>query len=250
MRGGFNHHLAGPSDMIFDMSTNQRGPGRAGLALVFSFTALASSLADDSPPNPFGAQPLERTDAIFGAVCLSDGTIVRGKVYLTRALSLRIYDAAKEENRDVPLKAIREIRCFVEKEWLEAEWRFKENANDEKVQTGRKYPSRIYVHEIVLVKGGSIKGPLSAVVYVEPEAAKIQSDRETPEKETNASQDAESTRAHKPVRYLLHKRDKGEPGTTLRSLVYVEKIVLGDEARKLSQPRGTKDKREPAPDKG
>ena len=31
-------------------------------------------------------------------------------------------------------------------------------------------------------------------------------------------------------RYLLHKRDKGEPGTDLKSLVYVRLIQLGPKA--------------------
>ena len=36
--------------------------------------------------------------------------------------------------------------------------------------------------------------------------------------------------AAEPERYLLHKRDKGDPGTDLKSLVYVRSIQLGAKA--------------------
>jgi hypothetical protein len=36
--------------------------------------------------------------------------------------------------------------------------------------------------------------------------------------------------ASDPDRYILHKRDKGEPGTDLNSLLYVRSIQLGDQA--------------------
>ncbi len=92
------------------------------------------------------------------------------------------------------------------KEWLEKEWRFKENANDEKYFTGRTYPAREYTHKIALQNGQAIQAALSAIVYVQADASK------------------------EPERYLLHKRDKGEPGTDLKALVYVRSIQLGEKA--------------------
>ena len=89
---------------------------------------------------------------------------------------------------------------------MEDEWRFKENASDEKYFTGRSYPSREYNHKITLSNGQKIEGTLSGIVYVRAEAAE------------NAT------------RFLLHKRDKGNPGTDLKSLVYVRCIQLGPEA--------------------
>jgi hypothetical protein len=104
------------------------------------------------------------------------------------------------------LKAIKRIDCTVQKEWVEEEWRFKENASDEKYFTGRSYPSREYTHKIMLQNGQKIEGTLSAIVYVRADSAA----------------DAE--------RFLLHKRDKGNPGTDLKSLVYVRSIQLGAKA--------------------
>ncbi len=34
----------------------------------------------------------------------------------------------------------------------------------------------------------------------------------------------------KPEKHLVHKRQKGEPGTTLKALTYVKLIKLGEEA--------------------
>jgi hypothetical protein len=223
------------------------------MAIIFSALALTSSRGTDDPPNPFGEGKTERSDAIYGAIRHSNGTLTRGKIYLTRGQVLRIYDPSKEEHRDIPLKSVREIRGLVEKEWMEAEWRFKENASDEKVLTGRKYPARVYTHEVVLKRGGSIKGSLSAVIYIEPEEEKTEpepDEEETePAEKTAKTKEADESRAIKPVRYLLHKRDKGEPGQMLRHLVYVERIVLGEEARKLSPSRTDEEKRKSAPGK-
>jgi hypothetical protein len=162
----------------------------------------------DEPPalDPFGPREEARDDAGPGYLELSDGTVHPGLLYLTRDHRLKIYDDKEERQRQVPLRAVRRIDCSVVKEWLEKEWRFQENASDMKVYTGRSYPVREYIHTITLTTGRTIRGPLSAIVYVQADGAA----------------DAE--------KFLLHKSDKGDPGTELRSLVYVHTIRLGPEA--------------------
>jgi hypothetical protein len=161
---------------------------------------------EPDPVNPFGKRPEARDDARPGYVEMSDGIVVPGAVYLTRDTRLRIYDETLKRQRDVPLHAVRRIECKAGKEWLEKEWRFKEAANDEKVFTGRNYPVREYLHTITLNDGRKITGPLSAIVYVQLDA-----DR-------------------KAARFLLHKRDKGSLDQPLKSLQYVHKIEIGEEA--------------------
>jgi hypothetical protein len=209
---------------------------RTGLSLCLLVPVGATASAADDPPRPLAADPPnpfettreERTDAVDGAVHLSNGTVIRGKVYLTRGYDLRIYDAKREEFRNVPLHAVEEIACQVEKEWLEREWRFKENANDEKIYTGRMYPSRNYTHQIKLTRGDVISGPLGVVVYVAPTTE--------PAAESGP---AKADDPPKPQRFMLHKRDKGEPGQTLSDLVYVQKIVLGAAAAANESPEKT-----------
>jgi len=179
------------------------------LASLGAGLAPAASGQDDPPElNPFGPSTKvgAREDAVPGYVELSDGTIRPGRIYLTRDARLKIFDAKTERQREVPLKSIRRLDGTVEREWLEPEWRFKENANDEKVFTGRSYPAREYVHVITLRDGRTLRGPISALVYVAPETG------------------------GEPEKFLLHKRDKGPAGTTLKSLVYVRSIRVGDDA--------------------
>jgi hypothetical protein len=175
--------------------------GGVGLLLV----ALAHG---EEPPaiNPFGPRPGEREDALPGYVELSDGSTHPGKLYLTRDARLRIFDQAEKRVRDIPLRAIQRIDCKVLREWMEKEWRFKENASNVKVYTGRSYPAREYLHTITLRDGRKIHGPLSGIIYVQPDSA------------AGAK------------RYLFHKRDKGPVGTSLGTLHYVRTVKLGEDA--------------------
>jgi hypothetical protein len=190
----------------------------AAMGLIMPWLA-----ARGDPPelNPFGpgAGAAERKDAVPGYIELSDGTVRVGRIYLTREARLRIFDARTERQRDVPLQAVRRLECTVQREWLEPEWRFKENANDEKIFTARSYPAREYLHTITLSDGRTLAGPLSALMYLAPE------------------------NGGEPEKYLLHKRDKGPIGTTLPSLVYVRSVRLGDEELRKAKARALRGKK-------
>jgi hypothetical protein len=199
--------------------------------LVLLLGASCARAQEPEPPaiNPFGSRAERadpgRDDGIPGYVELSSGKIHPGQIRLTRDARLKIYDEQQKKHREIPLKAIQRIDCTVQKEWLEQEWRFKENASDEKYFTGRSYPVREYRHKIALQNGQKIEGSLSGIVYVQTEQAGA------------------------PIRFLMHQRDKGEPGTDLTSLVYVRSIQLGAKAleerkRKLGRSpadRGARD---------
>jgi hypothetical protein len=189
--------------------------------LLTALLAAAIRGGDNEPPaiNPFGPRPQARTDALPGYLELSDGTVHPGRLYLTRDARLKIFDNAQKRYRPVPLNIVQGIACTVEKEWLEKEWRFKENASDEKVFTGRSYPVREYVHAITLRDGRTLRGPLSGIVYVQNDGA----------------EEAE--------RFLLHKRDKGPVGSSLKALVYVRAIHLGEKALKEGQRKAAKKQR-------
>jgi hypothetical protein len=189
--------------------------------LSLAVAVFVSTGRGDDPPaiNPFGNKPQAREDAWPGYLEMSDGTIHFGQIFLTREHKLKILDQAQNRFREVPLLVVRKIECQVLKEWMEKEWRFKENANDEKVYTGRSYPSREYLYAISLRDGRTIRGPLSAIVYVQGEG----------------KEEAQ--------RFLLHKRDKGELGSELKDLLYVRSVFLGEKALeegKQKAARGTK----------
>jgi len=189
-------------------------PSLVALAVVLSFASAAE------PPalNPFAKSGTsDREDLTPGYVELSDGSVHAGQVYLTRDKRLKIYDDKLRRQREIPLRAVKQIECTVKKEWIEKEWRFKELANDEKMYTGRSYPAREYLHTVTLQDDRTITGPLSGIVYVQPQVYTPQGPNEyRPEVD--------------PEQFIFHKRQKGDMGTDLKSLIYVKLIKLGDEA--------------------
>jgi hypothetical protein len=196
-------------------------------AAVVAFAAGSSTLAADEPPaiNPFGPATSQREDAVPGRIELSNGAVHSGLIYLTRDKRLQVYDEDLQRQREVPLQAIMQIDCSIKREWLEREWKSKETTSDEKMYTGRHYPAREYLHTITLKNGRTITGPLSAIVYLQPrQPGTGKSDDQQPEQE--------------PERFLLNKRNKGEVGQDLKSLVYVKRIKLGKAAMEEENSKG------------
>jgi hypothetical protein len=180
--------------------------------------AACAAAGHGEPPalDPFGPRADARADAVPGYIELSDGSIHVGQVFLTRDHRLKVFDGKQERQREVPLRAVRRVDCKIVQEWLEKEWRFKENASDEIVYTGRSYPVREYVHVLTLHDGRTVEGPLSGIVYV------------------RADQQAEAQR------FLLHKRQRGDADTGLKALRFVKAIHLGEAALKEGQKKAAK----------
>ena len=220
----------------------------AGLAwLLAGVGRLASQAAEEEPPvvNPFGPRPTDREDAVPGYVETSDGKVYPGLIYMTRDKRLKLYDDQLQRQREIPLRVVKQIDCHIKKEWMEKEWRFKELALDEKMYTGREYPAREYLHTITLQDGRQITGPLAEIIYVKPYMPKPEPGSKTYQPEGE------------PMRFILYKRHKGEIGQSLKSLVYVKCIKLGEEAleegrrkaaaRPTSSPTSSDSKHSPAP---
>jgi hypothetical protein len=203
---------------------------RTALVAIVLLGGSAVAWAAEPPAiNPFGPRPTQREDAVPGYLELSDGKVLCGTIYLTRDTRLKILDAKLNRQREIPLTAVRQIDCEVKREWMEKEWRFKELASDERLYTGRRYPSREYLHTIILRDGRKIKGPLSAIVYL------------VPDEDASPARQADR-QASEPVRFMLHKREKGEAGEGLNSLVYVRSVKLGEDALKEGRDKARKAK--------
>jgi hypothetical protein len=194
---------------------------------IFAWIAITSGMilgnvriaSAQEPPaiNPFGSTTTQREDAVPGYLELSDGSIRPGQIYLTRDIRLKIADQQLQRQREIPLSAVKQIDCTIIKQWMEKEWKFKELTKDEKMYTGRSYPVREYEHTIALQDGRKISGGLSAIVYVQLA-------------DNNPAKFDASRSEIKPEQYILNKRNKGEIGEELQSLVYVKSIKLGKEA--------------------
>jgi len=201
------------------------------LAIALSWSGIiSSSAAADEPPalNPFqpNAASGDREDVLPGYLELSDGTVYFGRLYLTRDHRLKLNDDEMKRQREIPLRAVKQIDCKVLKEWMEKEYRFKELALNEKMYTGRQYPTRLYEHLVTLQDGRTITGGLSGVVYVLPGEF-------GPDSTGGLRPDPE------PIHFMIHKRDKGNPGDTLKKLLYVKTIKLGDDAMKEGRAKAS-----------
>ncbi len=169
-------------------------------------TAPASQPTED--PDNLGSNPLAkgefvRSDALPGAMKLSDGTLLAGGIYTTREKPWRVYVASEKRWRRIPPLAVLSITAKVIEEKMELEWRWKSTGEPEKVYTGRKYPTRRLEWRFLLIDGSEIVGVVKGQpIWVE-----------SPDGET-----------HGPL--VLHERSKGEPGQSLGDLVYVKKAVL------------------------
>ncbi len=199
-------------------------------ALLLAATPPAIPVGGDEPPalNPFGPVKQDREDAVPGYLEMSDGKIYAGSIYMTRDKRLKLLDAQLERQREIPLRVVREIECKVKKEWMEKEWRFKELALDEKMYTGRTYPAREYTHTITLKDGRRITGDLAEIVYVRPFFESTGGPMPDPSQ-------------LQPERFLLLKRDKGEAGTDLKTLLYVRVIKLGQDALEEGKQKASKE---------
>ncbi|GAH64145.1 unnamed protein product, partial [marine sediment metagenome] len=96
-----------------------------------------SASKESTPTNPFGKPAARRSDAVPGAIELSDGTLLPGLVYLTRSKDVEIFDTSKKKQRRIPLAGILTIETIVEWERMDPEWRFKTAGDPEKVYTGK-----------------------------------------------------------------------------------------------------------------
>lgn len=178
-------------------------------------TAPASQPTED--PDNLGSNPLAkgefvRSDALPGAMKLSDGTLLAGGIYTTREKPWRVYVASEKRWRRIPPLAVLSITAKVIEEKMELEWRWKSTGEPEKVYTGRKYPTRRLEWRFLLIDGSEIVGVVKGQpIWVE-----------SPDGET-----------HGPL--VLHERSKGEPGQSLGDLVYVKKAVLSRKMMKRAR---------------
>jgi hypothetical protein len=135
-----------------------------------------------------------------GTITLSDGSKLSGEVSTTAGKPLRIYDEDAKQYVDVPIEKTASIKGSVVWERDEPEWQYKLSGSDEKIYSGKTYPARELRYSIQTTDGDKISGEVAAPIYL----------KQGDERKT----------------FILHKRDKGEAGQTLKQLVYVQSLEL------------------------
>jgi hypothetical protein len=137
-----------------------------------------------------------------GELILSDGHTLTGRLSTTLRQPIRVWDDAKGEYQDIPFSMIQSMQAQVVWERDEPEWKFKESGSDIKEYSGRTYPARMTNYLLTLTDGTTVAGGVADPVYLD-----------------NAD-------GHKI--FILHKRDKGDPGQTLGQLIYVKQVNFKD----------------------
>jgi hypothetical protein len=163
----------------------------------------------DDPSQPPTTQPSvlaarqAATATRFGTITLSNGQSLSGNLSSTPDQPLRVWDDDKKEYRDVPFKLVRSMEAKVLWERDEAEWKFKESGSDIKEYSGKTYPARETAYTLTLLNGQRVSGGVAAPIYVDtPDGQRL---------------------------LVLHKRDKGNLGQTLKELVYIQKVEFAAE---------------------
>lgn len=163
--------------------------------------ATPATIPATRPGEPPATSPLSRPGDLpprRGTVTLSDGRVVEGAIATTRDKPVRVWDEVAGKYHDIPLELVRSMEAVVLWEREEPEWQFKESGSDIKVFTGRTYPARETAYVVTLRNDQQLRGTVTLPLTV--------------------------TAADGSSRHFLHKRAKGEPGQTLRDLVYVRRV--------------------------
>jgi hypothetical protein len=134
---------------------------------------------------------------------MSDGNKISAKLSTTLGRPLRVFDPKTTEYRDIPFAVIRMIEANILWERDQPEWHFKASGSDIKEYTGKTYPARETEYTFTLANGQQVTGSVAAPIYAEM---------------TDGSSKT----------YVLHKRDKGDVGQTLKQLGYVKKVEFDE----------------------
>ena len=134
---------------------------------------------------------------------LSDGEKIKGRFSTTLDRPFRVFVDEKKEYQDLPFKLVKSIQAKVIWERDEKEWHFKESGSDIKEYSGKTYPARETEYTFTLINGQTVTGAVAAPLYLQTDA-----DDKT---------------------FILHKRDKGEVGQTLKQLVYIQRVGFSEE---------------------
>jgi hypothetical protein len=178
-----------PADSVVDDLLNA-----ATTRPAVATTRAASPTTMSSPLTMSKSDP----DVRQGKITLSDGSVIPGLIATTANKPLRLWDEKAGEYHDLPLRLVASVTAQVLWEKDEPQWRFKESGSDIKVETGKTYPSRETAYKFTLTDGTTVSGGIVAPLYVT-----------TPDNTTT---------------YILHKRDKGDPGESLADLKYIKQI--------------------------
>jgi hypothetical protein len=171
---------------------------------ILAFGKPAATAPSSETQPALGKSPVSKDDEDAprtGTIELSDGTKIHGKIVTTAEKPVRIWVESQKAYQDYPIEMIASAQAVVNWERQDPEWNFKETGSDVKVYSGKTYPARETEYKLTMTDGTTVQGATVAPFYV-------------------------TTDDGKTTTYVLHKRDKGAVGKTLKDLVYVKTVTF------------------------
>ena len=146
------------------------------------------------------AAPGAHAEWLPGTVNLSDGTSIRGEVFVPNDRVL-IQGDAQANRITVRTAEIARLENSIEKQSMEEKWVFKESGLDDKIYLGQYYPLRQYLTQVTFHDGNTLQGHMiAATLYVR--------------------------NADGQKRFTLREKEEGKVGQKLDDLLYVQSVVF------------------------
>jgi hypothetical protein len=172
---------------------------------ILTFGKPDTTTAPSASTQPvIGAAPVSKDDEDAprpGTIELNDGTKLHGKIATTAEKPVRVWVEAQKAYQDFPIDMIASAEAVVDWERDEPEYNFKESGSDVKVFSGKTYPARETQYKLKMTDGTVVQGDTVAPFYVTTDDGKTHP-------------------------FVLHKRDKGTVGQTLKQLLYVKSLTF------------------------
>ncbi len=200
MTGG---RVLAQEDELTDLLKNAKPAASAPAPVPASMPAggIPANSTQPAANDPLGTinekPPIE---ARIGTVTLSTGKAYEGRIWTTIATPLRVWVEAEKTYRDVDWALVSRIEVHVLEAVMEDDWRWLKEGSDQKVYSGKKYPSISLAYKFTLVNGQTLEGTVVAPINVFDG----------------------QTEHH----LALYKKYKGKLDETLQDVVYVKSISL------------------------
>ena len=136
----------------------------------------------------------------LGTVELSNGRVLKGKIWTTLRTPFRVWLTDIKQYRDLDIRLIKSIHAKILRAHLIRQWRWQQEGSDIKVYSGKAKPRITFAYTFHMLNGKSITGTLIAPLYVR-------------------------TARHR-HNLLMYKRIEGKLGEKISGIIYVKRVHL------------------------
>jgi hypothetical protein len=147
-------------------------------------------------------------EARQGTLTLSDGTVLKGKIWTTLKTPFRVFVDETKMYNDIDMALVKHLEVIVDAANMEDDWRWLKEGSDQKIMTGKKYPLVQLRYKFALVNDQVITGGVVAPIFIDA--------------------------GPKVISVALYKKKQGTFDQTMKDVLYVKSITF-DEAAKPTE---------------